>query len=801
MTGYQKIQRKIKYLESRFNDAVPQEQVNILNSLSRELFVYEVDRAMQCAREARKLAGEIQYPRGIAMSLNNEALCCRIKSDFRKSKQVATEALKIFETIPDKGGQADALNNIAFAEVNLDDYENALQHGLKALSLAQESGEKYMEAFACLVTGMVNELLGDYPQAIEYHLKSLSLSREAEDVANEGASLINLGIVFRKIGQRDKAKENFENAYRLFQDLNIQLLEASSLYNLGTSYGEFGDHERALDYLRRSLQIQRDIGHAMGQGACYLNIGIMLQRMKRYTEAEENIRQSIELAKSFGKKSQECKGKLYLAEVYLDQRDEWEAITILEEAFNEAEIYGIKEIRFQILNALSRAFELKGDFRKAFSFYKDGAALREELINEESTRKNQGLMLLHDVATAQRERQIALRDKERAEQSEKFKEQFLTNMSHEIRTPMNAIVGLVELLSKTSVNPLQSKYLNAIRQSSDNLLGIIQDILDFSKIEAGKIELEAISFSVRECLEAIHNAMHYKADEKNISFEYHVDEKIPDLLCGDPVRLKQIFINLVGNAIKFTEQGSVKICASIHKQEDALTWIAFTVEDTGIGIPDDKHHDIFKSFVQASSSTTRKYGGTGLGLSICKHLAEMQNGSISVKSKLNIGTVFTFIIPYGEAVEEPATSSKSVAPETIPEMNGLRVLLAEDNKFNQMVAVDSLQSLIPNVKIEVAENGKRAIEKIHETLFDIVLLDLQMPEMDGYETTRLLRHDENSLIREIPIIALTANATKSEREKCLNHGMNGYIAKPFQSKELVYQMQQVLAARLLHVNQ
>src|SRR6185295_16290730 len=184
----------------------------------------------------------------------------------------------------------------------------------------------------------------DYPQAIEYHLKSLSLSREADDVANEGASLINLGIVFRKIGQRDKAKENFENAYRLFQDLHIQLLEASSLYNLGTSYGEFGDHERALEYLRRSLQIQKDIGHAMGQGACYLNIGIMLQRMKRYTEAEENIRQSIELAKSFGKKNQECKGKLYLAEVYLDQRDEWEAITILEETFNEAEIYGIKEI-------------------------------------------------------------------------------------------------------------------------------------------------------------------------------------------------------------------------------------------------------------------------------------------------------------------------------------------------------------------------------------------------------------------------------------------------------------------------
>ncbi|HYV93737.1 MAG TPA: tetratricopeptide repeat protein [Chitinophagales bacterium] len=796
MSGYQRIQQKIKDLESRLATAVVMPgRINILNALSRELFVYEVDRSMQYAREARKLASEINYDRGIAMSLNNEALCCRIKSDFRKSKQVATEALKIFERIGDKGGQADALNNIAFMEVNTEDYENALQHALKALALAQEADEKDVQAFACLVNGMVSELLGDYPQAIDYHLKSLSLSREAEDVANEGASLINLGIVFRKIGEREKAKEHFESAYKLFQDLQIKLLEASSLYNLGTAYSEFGDYARALDHFKQSLQIQKDIGHAQGQGACYINIGIMFMRMRKFAEAEENIRQSIELARSFGKKNHECKGMLHLAEVYLEQQDGYEAINILEEAHNEAEIYGIKEVRYQILQALSRAYEMNGDFRKAFSFYKDATALRDELINEESTQKNRGLMLLHEVQTARREREIAIRDKERAEQSEKFKEQFLANMSHEIRTPMNAIVGLVNLLSKSSLNALQAKYLKAIHQSSDHLLSIIQDILDFSKIEAGQISLEVINFSIRECMESVHNTLQYNADEKKITLEYSCDEKIPELLSGDPARLKQIFINLVSNAIKFTENGSVRFSASVQKKENSSTSIAFKVEDTGIGIPEDMLDDIFKSFVQASSSTTRKYGGTGLGLSISQHLVEMQGGSISVKSKMNEGTTFTFVIPYHEAMEDIMVSLPE-APEAMPAIHGIRVLVAEDNKFNQMVAIDSLESMIPGVKIEVAVNGRVALEKIRSAKFDLVLLDLQMPEMDGYEVAVLLRNDENILIREIPIIALTANATKTEREKCLKQGMNGYVAKPFKSEELLKQIHLVLSAEI-----
>jgi signal transduction histidine kinase len=522
---------------------------------------------MRYAYEARTMAQRINYDYGEGRALVNEAMGCRIKSDFKRSKQLATTALQIFERIKHKGGQADALNNIAFMELNMEDYENALEHGMKALPLAQDSNERDTQAFSFLLNGMLHEMLGDYTKSMEHHLKSLALSREIHDSAAEGAALINAGIVFRKIGEREKAKEHFEEAHQIFTDLSIQLMVGSSHFNLGRIYSESGNYSEALAHFNRCLQIQRDIGHAQGQGACYINIGVVLRKMGLYDEADENIRQSIELARSFGKKNSECKGMIELAECFLDQRMEHDAIDILEEVHNEAEIYGIKEIRQQVLALLSRAYEMRGDFKRAFSFYKEAATLHDELINEEIMLKMKGLMLLQELEKAKSDREIALIDKGRAEQSEKFKEQFLANMSHEIRTPMNAIAGLAELLGKTQMNPIQSKYVKAIRQSTESLLGIIQDILDFSKIEAGQTVFESVNFSIRECLDEVCNSLRHRAEEKSILLEEYSDEKIPTVVSGDSLRLKQILLNLIGNGIKFTEKGGVKLKHDWRKQK------------------------------------------------------------------------------------------------------------------------------------------------------------------------------------------------------------------------------------------
>ena len=374
---------------------------------------------------------------------------------------------------------------------------------------------------------------------------------------------------------------------------------------------------------------------------------------------------------------------------------------------------------------------------------------------------------------------------ERAENSEHAKEQFLANMSHEIRTPLNAIIGMTRLLQEKSPREEQVRYLDAIRESSDNLLVIINDILDLSKIEAGKINLENISFSIMERIETAINTLRYSADSKGLELKSNIAPDVPQFLVGDPYRLNQILINLMGNAIKFTEKGGVEVKVSKVKDKGKKALIRFDVKDSGIGISEDKLEHIFNMFTQETSSTTRKFGGTGLGLSISKRLVELQGGEIEVSSVLDEGSTFSFTIPFleGKAIKEDETkfAEKSINNK----LSGLRILLAEDNEFNKMVAVDTLEELIKDVKVDVAETGKSAVELALKNEYDVILMDIQMPEMDGYEATRLIRSYNNEKINSIPIIAMTASVIKSEVEKCFESGMNAFVGKPFNPDELL----------------
>jgi hypothetical protein len=376
--------------------------------------------------------------------------------------------------------------------------------------------------------------------------------------------------------------------------------------------------------------------------------------------------------------------------------------------------------------------------------------------------------------------------KERAEHSEKVKEQFLANMSHEIRTPMNAIVHANRLLLENDPKEDQLKYLNIIKQSSDNLLIIINDILDLSKIEAGRINFEVLDFNLREQVQSVVNTLKIYADEKKLTLEYHIDDTTPEILTGDPHRLMQILLNLTGNALKFTEKGYVRIAVETVTQTAEEATLKFSVIDTGIGIAQDKLDYIFDMFTQASSSTTRKFGGTGLGLAICKRLVERQGGSIHVLSALGKGSTFYFLLHFKipEQKTEVAQYSGSKNMEK-PKLENLHILLAEDNEFNQMVAVDTIESNIKGVKIDVAKTGKEVIEKIVKTRYDVILMDIQMPEMDGYEATRIIRNMSDKKIHAIPIIAMTASVIKSEVDKCFESGMNAFIGKPFHVDELI----------------
>ena len=353
----------------------------------------------------------------------------------------------------------------------------------------------------------------------------------------------------------------------------------------------------------------------------------------------------------------------------------------------------------------------------------------------------------------------------------KAKQQFLSNMSHEIRTPMNAIIGFTKVVLKTELTAKQKEYLMAIKMSGDALIVLINDILDLAKVDAGKMTFEQTPFKMAQSLSAMLHLFETKIQEKNLVLIKEYDSHIPELLVGDPVRLHQIILNLVSNAVKFTNKGTITVSVRMVSEDEEKATIEFSVTDTGIGIPENKIDKIFENFQQASSGTSRLYGGTGLGLAIVKQLVESQGGSISVSSKFDEGSTFGFTLSFlktkAEAEVEPEIE------ETDTEVRNIKVLVVEDIALNQLLMKTVLDDF--GFERDIAANGKIAIEKLKAKTYDVILMDLQMPEMNGFEATDYIR---NVMKLTIPIIALTADVTTVDMAKCTAVGMNDYLAKP-----------------------
>jgi CheY-like chemotaxis protein len=335
------------------------------------------------------------------------------------------------------------------------------------------------------------------------------------------------------------------------------------------------------------------------------------------------------------------------------------------------------------------------------------------------------------------------------------------------------------MLSKRKLGEQEKEYVKTIKSAGENLLTIINDILDISKIEAGMMTFEETTFSVKDTFKSLNVMLMGKAKEKKLELLFSCDEDVPYVLLGDHTRLTQIIINLTGNAIKFTQKGSVQVYAQVRQLTDENVLMEFSVKDTGIGIPQDKLEHIFERFRQAESHTARKYGGTGLGLSIAKQLVELQGGTLSVKSEFKVGSVFSFCLPYKKSTQSQPTQAIIEKKYNMKDLSKLKILLVEDNQLNVKLILSLFSE--NNLKLEVAENGSLGIEKLKETNFNIILMDMEMPVMNGYEAATIIR---NELKNNVPIIAMTAHAMAGEKERCLSLGMNDYISKPINANLL-----------------
>jgi signal transduction histidine kinase/CheY-like chemotaxis protein len=821
-----------------WNDASQPETTRLkaIHTIAREGFLYKnPDSAFYYGQLQYDFAKSTKNKEYIFQALNIQGDSYLLKGDPDKAYSFFKKALKISEEIGDKKFTINILGSISRVFEAKGEIEKSFEYSLEMLKLSEEIQDKEGVGTSLLNIGRTYMRKGDLPLSLEQFVRSRKIFEELEDLEGLAKARKLIAITYIQQGFKEEGlKQMLQNA-AYYEETENKVLLAGTMANIGTIYSDLGDNKKALENLEKALQFFESSANVPYIAGLSGNIGRIYHLEGNLERSLEYYTKALNLSEIIKDKYTTATMKYAIGNILSEQEKYPKAISYSSEAltaFQETEdIIGISNAAYSLINS----YKATGSYKKALEMNELYYQMRDSFNSKENQKtlielqvqsnydkqkaiddveKEKEITIATQKTNAQRNISIAIgvalllisflayvifkrlkvtreqkaiieEQKKKVEQSEKYKEQFLANMSHEIRTPMHAISGMLKILERNEHPAAQDIYLKAMQTSSDNLVVILNDVLDLSKIEAGKLDLESIPLSPLLVVESVVQLLKFKAEEKGLKLTVEVGSQIPDLVMGDPTRLNQILINLAGNAIKFTNKGAVTIILKVENQQ-----LVFVVKDTGIGISKNQQKSIFSAFTQAKESTTRYYGGTGLGLSISKQLVELQQGRIWLESEPGSGSNFNVCLPL-TIPEANATSQDLISEEELKAMaaslKGIRILIAEDNPFNQMIAQDDLSYYIDAVTITTVENGALAVEKFTTDTFDLILMDVQMPEMNGFEATKKIRalENKNSIDRETPIIAMTASLLKTEIDQCFKAGMNNYIPKPYTLKELI----------------
>jgi signal transduction histidine kinase len=711
--------------------------------------------------------------------LLDEAQAARI-SNLRQSIILANHALYLSKSCGDKQLIAKSLAALSFFYMINGEADKSLAIAAEASEYYEAVNDEKGLASVKYTIASVYYKTDQLHTGLIYLTECLAIYKKYNDHANLAKSYKALGTIYEYFGDTENAVEAYEAAIsnaKLVPDLNMK----TNAYNpLSGIYLNQGKLQTAMELIQRSIQLKQQTGDTRGLGFAYYGRGKIYTKTGEYELSEKDFDQSISIHTEMGEKLGLCMSVQKKGVLFLEQGKYAEAKKLLLKALELSEICNSRMLKTKTCYLLYQVCKKQLNADEALQYLEIHHAEQEANVHNQTNQIVNNYKLISQMEAKaledkmQLERVEMTEKKNKAEYSAKAKQDFLSNMSHEIRTPLNAVITITTLL-KERADAEDQQLLESLKFASDNLLLLINDILDFTKLDTGKVVLEKRPVNLRDLLQNIKNTYDGLAKEKGLLLSFQMDENGSPVYNLDEMKLTQILSNLIGNAIKFTDKGSVKLSVENICEKEEGVQLRFSIADTGIGITDDFLSEIFDAFTQPKSVTTKKQGGSGLGLAIVKKLATLYGSEVYIQSKPNEGSVFTF-----DLVLKPGILPKAVPVKENPRLNNLNVLLAEDNNINTLVATKLLQRW--GIKADFAKNGMEAVEKSVLKKYDIILMDIHMPEMNGYDATIQIKQDDN-INCNTPVYALTADINANLQQEYINY-FNGFLHKPIEVNQL-----------------